>query len=64
MSSNIEVLKICQHCEMEFTARTTVTKYCGDACAKRAYKARKRVEKVEQSNKETVQIKKQPIKAF
>lgn len=61
MSSNIEVLRICQHCGTEFTARTTVTKYCGDACAKRAYKARKRAEKVEQSNKETVQVKQQPI---
>ena len=61
MSSNIEVLRICQHCGTEFTARTTVTKYCGDACAKRAYKARKRAEKVEQSNKETVRVKQKPI---
>ena len=61
MSSNIEVLKICQHCGTEFTARTTVTKYCGDTCAKRAYKVRKRSEKVEQSNKETVRVKQQPI---
>ncbi|WP_017732235.1 helix-turn-helix domain-containing protein [Nafulsella turpanensis] len=61
MSSNIEVQRICQHCGTEFTARTTVTKYCGEACAKRAYKARKRAEKVEQSNRETVQVKQQPI---
>ena len=61
MSSNIEVLRICQHCETEFTARTTVTKYCGDACAKKAYKARKRAEKVEESNKQAVQVKQQPI---
>lgn len=49
MSSNIRILKICQHCNEEFTAKTTVTKYCGDRCAKRAYKARKKAEKIEQS---------------
>lgn len=61
MSSNIKVQRICQHCGEEFTARTTVTKYCSDVCAKRAYKARKRVEKVERSNKETTRIKQLPI---
>ena len=50
MSSNIRVQRICQFCGKEFTARTTVTKYCSDVCAKRAYKARKRTEKVEISN--------------
>ena len=48
MSSNIRVPKICQHCGKEFIAKTTVTKYCGDACAKRAYKKRKRDEKVQE----------------
>jgi excisionase family DNA binding protein len=61
MSSNIQVQRICQHCGKEFTARTTVTQYCGDACSKRAYKARVRSGKVEQSNKETQRIKSQPI---
>lgn len=61
MSSNIKVQRICQHCGKEFTARTTVTKYCGDTCAKKAYKARKRAEKVKQSNTETTQIKNRPI---
>lgn len=50
MSSNIKVQRICQHCGKEFTAKTTVTKYCSDACAKRAYKDRKRNEKVQNSN--------------
>lgn len=57
MSSNIEVQKICQHCGLEFTARTTVTKYCGDKCAKRAYKARQRKQKIEQSKQETFWLK-------
>lgn len=61
MSSKIEVQRICQHCGKEFTARTTVTQYCGGTCAKRAYKARLRAGKVEQSNKQTQQIKTQPI---
>ena len=61
MSSKIEVHRICQHCSNEFTARTTVTKYCSDNCAKRAYKARKRDEKIKQSNAETIRIKQQPI---
>jgi len=61
MSSNIQVQRICQHCGNEFTARTTVTKYCSDTCSKRAYKARVRAGKVEQSNKETQRIKNQPF---
>jgi excisionase family DNA binding protein len=61
MSSNIKLQRICQHCGNEFTARTTTTQYCGDTCAKRAYKARLRAAKVEQSNTETQRIKAQPI---
>lgn len=49
MSSNIRLNKICQHCGNTFTAKTTVTKYCGDDCAKKAYKKRKRQEKITQS---------------
>lgn len=61
MSSNIEIQRICQLCGKEFIARTTVTQYCSDTCSKRAYKARVRAAKVEVSNKETQQIKTQPI---
>jgi len=61
MSSNIKVKRICQHCSKEFAARTTVTKYCSDKCSKAAYKARKRAEKIKQSNAETTRIKNQPI---
>ena len=61
MSSNIKVQRICQYCEQEFTARTTVTKYCSDVCAKRSYKTRKRLEKVKRSNAETIRIINQPI---
>ncbi len=61
MSSNIQVQRICKHCNNEFTARTTVTKYCSDTCNKRAYKARLKVSKIETSNKQTQQIKNQPL---
>jgi len=61
MSSNIKIQRICQHCGNEFTARTTTTQHCGNTCSKRAYKVRLRALKVEVSNKETQQIKSQPI---
>ena len=46
MSSTIRVKKKCQLCGKSFIAKTTVTKYCGDDCAKKGYKKRKRDEKV------------------
>lgn len=61
MSSNIKVQRICQHCGTEFTARTTVTKYCSHRCGSAANKAKVRAEKVQKSNTETKQIKTQPI---
>ncbi|NBG66402.1 helix-turn-helix domain-containing protein [Acidiluteibacter ferrifornacis] len=47
MSSNLRIPKICQDCGSDFIAKTTVTQYCSDRCAKRAYKKRKRKQKVE-----------------
>jgi excisionase family DNA binding protein len=61
MSTNIKVQRICQHCGEDFIARTTVTQYCGDRCAKLAYKARKKAEKIETSNAETKKILARPI---
>ncbi len=57
----IKVQRICRYCKQEFTARTTVTKYCSHKCNQKDYKARKRAEKVKQSNTETIRIKSQPI---
>lgn len=53
MSSNLQIPKVCQHCGNSFVARTTVTKYCGDTCAKRAYKKRKRDVKIKAALVET-----------
>ncbi|HVX51830.1 MAG TPA: helix-turn-helix domain-containing protein [Chitinophagaceae bacterium] len=46
MSSNIRVKKICQHCNKSFIAKTTVTKFCSDDCAKRNYKKRQKQQKI------------------
>ena len=61
MGSNIKVQRICQHCNKEFTAQTTVTKYCSRGCNSAAYKAKERVVKIQISNEQTQQIKNQPI---
>jgi excisionase family DNA binding protein len=61
MSTNIKVQRICQHCGNEFTAKTTVTKFCSDNCAKRAYKKRVKAVKIEMSNKQTQQMIVRPI---
>jgi len=53
MSSNIRINRICQQCGSEFEAKTTVTQFCSDRCAKHNYKARKRVEKVKASHDHT-----------
>jgi excisionase family DNA binding protein len=42
MSSNIRLPKICIHCGDQFIARTTVTQFCSDRCAKAGYKQRMR----------------------
>ena len=61
MSSKIEVQRICQHCGNEFTARTTVTRFCSHRCGSLAHKQKVRAGKVEESNKQTQQVKNRPI---
>lgn len=61
MSSNIEIIRICQFCNNKFTARTTVTKYCSHRCASRSYKARQRGNDIAKSNQETAEIISAPI---
>jgi excisionase family DNA binding protein len=53
MSSNLTLKKVCQHCGNVFTAKTTVTKFCSDDCAKKNYKLRKRQEAILISNGQT-----------
>lgn len=47
MSSNITIPKICSFCNNGFVAKTTVTKFCSQNCASKAYKLKKKYEKVE-----------------
>ena len=61
MSSNIEVQRICEYCGNEFTARTTVTRFCSDTCAKKSYKDRQRKERISRSDIETIKVKHQHI---
>lgn len=55
MSSTIKIPKFCQHCGQAFVAQTTTTRFCGHKCASRAYKQRKREEKVGSTLKEQIQ---------
>ena len=55
MSSTLEIIRICENCGNEFTAKTTRTKYCSHKCNSAHYKAKKRAEKVEASDIETKQ---------
>lgn len=57
----MKLTKICHYCKNQFTARTTVTKYCSDYCSKRGYKARKRAEKIGEAIEETTKQIEQPI---
>lgn len=61
MSSRIAIKRICQHCSSEFTAQTTVTRYCSHKCSSAAHKKRTRDSKIEQSNKQTQQVRNLPI---
>ena len=61
MSSNIRIQRICQHCGNEFTAHTTVTKFCSQRCASRNYKKRERAALIAQSVEETNAIRNRPI---
>tara|TARA_B100000963_G_C22260290_1_gene508238 strand:- start:248 stop:604 length:357 start_codon:yes stop_codon:yes gene_type:complete len=61
MSSKIEVKRVCEYCKKEFTAKTTVTKYCSHRCNQRAYKERMRTKKIDSSIIKTIQVKNQNI---
>lgn len=46
MNSTIAVPKVCEFCGKDFIAKTTVTRFCHQKCAARAYKKRQRDAKV------------------
>ena len=53
MSSNIRIERICEWCGKQFTAQTTVTRFCSKRCSEHAYKERLRQKKISLSNQET-----------
>jgi excisionase family DNA binding protein len=53
MSSNLSISRVCQHCEKQFSARTTITKYCSHSCNQKALKVKQKNKKIEASNAET-----------
>lgn len=61
MSTRIKIQRVCNHCGGVFLAQTTVTKYCSHRCSQQAYKARKRAERIEASNRETEQTLSKPF---
>src|SRR5690606_5659287 len=54
MKTRIQIPKHCQLCGQAFVAQTTTTRYCGGNCAKRAYKLRKKEEKIQQALTEQI----------
>lgn len=40
MSSNIKINRVCNFCNKDFIAKTTVTKYCSHKCTSASYKKR------------------------
>jgi len=64
MSSNIKINRVCNFCNKDFIAKTTVTKYCSHKCASASYKKRAKEQKIEKSNKETLNIKQQPVEVI
>ena len=53
MSSNMQILKVCEYCKKDFIAKKTTSACCSDNCAKMFYKKRKRDEKIKLANVET-----------
>ena len=49
MSSSLQYQKICIFCGREFIAQKFTTEYCSHACSQRAYKQRKREQKMQQN---------------
>ena len=59
MSSNMQIIKVCEWCMQEFIARKTTSQTCSDACAKRLYKRREREKAISRAKMET-EVKRKP----
>ena len=62
MSSNMEIIRICEFCKTEFAAQTTTTRYCSTNCNRKHWKAKARQQRINKSNEQTLAfITKQPL---
>ncbi|MCI6278754.1 MAG: helix-turn-helix domain-containing protein [Bacteroidales bacterium] len=60
--SKIPIRKVCEHCGGEVKAQKVSTRFCSHTCANRAYKQRKREERVQNTEVETQKaIREQPV---
>lgn len=57
MSTNMKITRICEFCNSEFAAQTTVTRFCSSKCNKAMNRANARGIKIKKSNSETTKIK-------
>ncbi|MDA3894229.1 MAG: helix-turn-helix domain-containing protein [Salinivirgaceae bacterium] len=57
MSSTIKIKRICEHCQKEFEAKTTVTRFCSKSCNSAALKQKQRKIKIDESNTESLKQK-------
>lgn len=55
MSSNIKIVRKCEFCSNEFTAKTLQTRYCSHVCNSRHYKSLKREKKIEVAIKKSTE---------
>lgn len=53
MTSSIRIKRICEHCNKEFEAKTTVTRFCSKTCNSAALKKKYREANILKSDKET-----------
>lgn len=53
----MRIVRICEYCGVEFTAKTSVTRFCSRKCTSRFFKKKDRDKKIEKSNEETFQHK-------
>lgn len=55
MSSNILITRVCEHCKLEFTAKTTITRFCSHQCNRAAYRLKAKEAKCEKGEKRITQ---------
>ncbi|SEM90742.1 hypothetical protein SAMN04488505_10713 [Chitinophaga rupis] len=56
MSSNLNIKKVCQHCQQIFIAKKITTKFCSLVCAQRNYKLKVQQAKLQKAESETAAV--------